>query len=829
MAAPGKSSKWGSFLSQAVAGVESRLDNMLAEAEAEQGGPAATRARSARPAAPAKQSPANSRSSSNARVNDRLQARLAKAMAGKNTPGSADGKDAASPRSSVDQASRPSIERSSTDKEAADSADVVTPGATIAPAPPVQSDTPDTESSRLEDIDTQEPSARDENTEQAPAPARPETPAGAEITDAPGETSDLLKELEETRLRQQEEIQEYVERIDSLQSKIQYLSKNAVDSAKQAAASAAGGSLERKLAEKDEKIALLMEEGQKLSSAEQKFRATIKKLRLQMVEHEKQTENLKRGGEKAAAEAEALRSRLNGSLGDEKQQEEVRQATTALQKEIASLKKELAKKDDTCRQLGNDARQQYEKAQAASAEALSKALAAEQEKQKELHDTISSLQAERDALSEKARQDNEEWEGKLERASERSRRTEEEMRLELRSMESKLEAMRTAAEEASSSSGGEAQIKMFRQIETLQSQYVSARENWQGIESSLLAKAAGLERERDEAQRRESEMRKKARDASTRCRSLEEELQDVQPALAAARQELDSCRDQLAALKTQVKTAEAALEQARAEFDKERQRLSSRDDPVEAERRRWVDDVVGATSRGQQSRPASPLLPISRTLSSDLSGIPAPTKLRRTPTPAASIAESPADFMSSLRRLSSQPPNRFGMASTGTPTIPSASYSPFDAPSEAPPIPSPTGEHENGVDDTASNSPHNIAQDMISASTVAAGPSVQLVERMSAAIRRLEAEKVAAKEEMARVCNQRDEARADMVSLMKDLDEAKTAAQRIPQLEEQVTDLDSRYQTTLEMLGEKSELVDELRADIQDVKAMYRELVERTV
>ena len=114
-------------------------------------------------------------------------------------------------------------------------------------------------------------------------------------------------------------------------------------------------------------------------------------------------------------------------------------------------------------------------------------------------------------------------------------------------------------------------------------------------------------------------------------------------------------------------------------------------------------------------------------------------------------------------------------------------------------------------------------------STVAAGPSVQLVERMSAAIRRLEAEKVAAKEEMARVCNQRDEARGDMVGLMKDLEEAKTATARVPALEKEVAELDQRYQTTLEMLGEKSELVEELRADVQDVKDMYRELVERTV
>lgn len=33
MTAPGSSSKWGSFFQQAVAGVEARLDNMLAEGE----------------------------------------------------------------------------------------------------------------------------------------------------------------------------------------------------------------------------------------------------------------------------------------------------------------------------------------------------------------------------------------------------------------------------------------------------------------------------------------------------------------------------------------------------------------------------------------------------------------------------------------------------------------------------------------------------------------------------------------------------------------------------------------------------------------------------
>lgn len=63
MAAPGKQSRWGSFLSQAVAGVESRLDNMLAEPEDARPQDSSATASPAGPASPApmttKQQPAS--------------------------------------------------------------------------------------------------------------------------------------------------------------------------------------------------------------------------------------------------------------------------------------------------------------------------------------------------------------------------------------------------------------------------------------------------------------------------------------------------------------------------------------------------------------------------------------------------------------------------------------------------------------------------------------------------------------------------------------------------------------------------------------------------
>ena len=101
---------------------------------------------------------------------------------------------------------------------------------------------------------------------------------------------------------------------------------------------------------------------------------------------------------------------------------------------------------------------------------------------------------------------------KSEREAERARVAEVEMRAEQQMLESRLELMRTRAEEVSSGATGDAQAKLLRQIETLQTQYAVATENWQGIEASLSSRATSLEKERDEALRREAEIRRKARE-----------------------------------------------------------------------------------------------------------------------------------------------------------------------------------------------------------------------------------------------------------------------------------------------------------------------------
>ena len=125
--------------------------------------------------------------------------------------------------------------------------------------------------------------------------------------------------------------------------------------------------------------------------------------------------------------------------------------------------------------------------------------------------------------------------------------------------------------------------------------------------------------------------------------------------------------------------------------------------------------------------------------------------------------------------------------------------------------------------------PDRTLNDLISVSTVGAGPSVQLVSSMSAAVRRLESEKADLKDELARLAAQRDDSREQVVALMKEVEEKRGFEGRVKELEKEVKNMGERYETTLEMLGERSERVEELTQDVGDLKDMYRELVEKTM
>ena len=93
-------------------------------------------------------------------------------------------------------------------------------------------------------------------------------------------------------------------------------------------------------------------------------------------------------------------------------------------------------------------------------------------------------------------------------------------------LESKMEVLRARAEEVSTGATGDAQATLLRQIETLQTQYAVASENWQGIEASLVTRVTNLEKDKEELSRKESEIKRKAREIVSTLRPAYEHATD---------------------------------------------------------------------------------------------------------------------------------------------------------------------------------------------------------------------------------------------------------------------------------------------------------------
>lgn len=150
----------------------------------------------------------------------------------------------------------------------------------------------------------------------------------------------MQADYETSELRRQEETHDYLERIDALQAKLQYLTKEAAAIAKTALSEASPGSIEHSLAAKDEKIALLLEEGHKLSQTELKHMSIIKKLRAKATEDEKKLADSRRTADRHEKAARDLRERAKRAEAAERRVNENSKTMLQLEKELDSVRNE---------------------------------------------------------------------------------------------------------------------------------------------------------------------------------------------------------------------------------------------------------------------------------------------------------------------------------------------------------------------------------------------------------------------------------------------------------------------------------------------------------
>ncbi|RMZ90349.1 hypothetical protein DV736_g2389, partial [Chaetothyriales sp. CBS 134916] len=776
-------SRWG-WMQQAVASVESRLDTILGEDESASA--AGTRLASQPP--PVKRDSLElSRSGASTPSNDRLQARLAQAMGKKSG------------------ASRPDTPRST------ESASQLPATRIAAPADGVDDD----ESARVRVSEKE----RDEMGQERPASglsshpsigthAQQSVSARPSADSGQADAGHVNSQLDQDKAVQEmsDEITSYIEKIDTLQAKLKYLASEAAESAKQAAAAAQNGTAEKKLLEKDVQITLLMQEGQTLSKTEMKHLQTIKKIRQQFLASTKEHEHTRARADKAERSLRIMEDKARRAEATAKRAEQNLASSLNTTNDFGAIKRERDALDATLADIKAQLSRANARAEAAESKAETEQLERERKKNAELQDDVTSSKIERELAEEKLRREIKDLRSSLEREKEHARLTEIEMLGEQAALETKLESFRARAEEVSSSTQGSVQAKLLRQIETLQNQYLAASQNWQRIEGSLLGRITALEKERDDIAARESDVRRKLREATLKTRKAETEVEESHTRLAELeRSQLEADKEALRAGR-RIKQLEADVQ--KAQQDVQEQKAQAQKDlhsQLEEERAKWAASL-------QTPRVDSPLTTLHRgsSLGLDLAS-PLDRGLGRR-TSHLTIRDQ---FM---------PPRQQSTASLKGLSNGAIAETPSLVTSNDP------DEYFNNFPHTPVSQAHVLSPqplpDFVSNSTVGAGPSVQLVERLSSNVRRLESEKAASKDEIIRLTAQRDEARQEVVSLVREADAKRKVDERLKELAAQHQELRQRYQTTLELLGERSEQVEELKADIVDVKAMYRQLAD---
>jgi hypothetical protein len=429
MADQPKSRGWGSLLSGAVAGLESKLDVILAEDP-----DASARSRLAEKEKKDREQQLKteqdaSRTPSRNRANDRLQARLAQALAK-----STDGSRAGSGRSSLDvgseRAGGPVIKNGKASADVVDeqqrssSKDLereIKVGASSEIAKPSMSEpTP---------IPEPKPARKEENVPEIKVAIEG---VKVERSDTPDPISDPVIDGKEL------ETHDYLEKIDALHSKIAYLSSQTYTNATAASEAAKSGSMEQKTAEQEAKIAQLIQEGEKLSHDQLKYSRVIKSLRSRVLEQEKSGAELRKKLEKSEAHNKELLDLLKSTQSREKAAHDRISALSKVEKDLViatSEKKEALKR---VQELMKDLQEADQTADNAMKNAQSGRLNEQMRLVSELNDELSNARIEKKLAEDRAKSEVKDVKEAFQREAEKTKLSELELRTEVQVCAPKL-------------------------------------------------------------------------------------------------------------------------------------------------------------------------------------------------------------------------------------------------------------------------------------------------------------------------------------------------------------------------------------------------------
>ncbi|XP_047929050.2 TATA element modulatory factor isoform X1 [Anser cygnoides] len=539
------------------------------------------------------------------------------------------------------------------------------------------------------------------------------------------------------------------------------------------------------LKEKEEQIKGLMEEGEKLSKQQLHNSNMIKKLRAK----EKERENINTKQNKKIKELEEelqhLKQVLDGKEDLEKQhRDNIKQLNSVVErqeKDLAKLQAEVEDLEERNRSVQAALDSAYKeladlhKANATKdSEAQEAALRREMKAKEELGLALEKAQDEARQQQEALAIQVSDLRLALQRAEQQAARKEDYLRQEISELQQRLQEAESRNQELSQSVTS-ATRPLLRQIENLQATLGAQTSSWEKLEKNLSDRlgesqtllAAAAERERAAT---EELLSNKIQMSSTESQNslLRQENTRLQAQLEVERNKLKKVEDENSRYEVELEGLKdeyaKTLEDAKKEKTLLATQLEMEKMKVEQERKKAILVQEAAKEKDRKSFTAE-------TVSS-------------TPSISRSSSVSGVDMAGLQTSFLSQDDS-----------------------------------HDHSFGPIATS-----GSNLYDAIRMGAGSSI--IENLQSQLKLREGEISHLQLEIGNLEKTRSIMAEELVKLTNQNDELEEKVREIPKLRAQLKDLDQRYNTILQMYGEKAEEAEELRLDLEDVKNMYKTQID---
>lgn len=538
------------------------------------------------------------------------------------------------------------------------------------------------------------------------------------------------------------------------------------------------------LKEKDEQIQGLMEEGEKLSKQQLHNSNMIKKLRAKDKDNESVIAKLKRKAKELEEELQHLRQVLDGKEEVEKQhRENIKKLNSVVERQEKDLGRlqvdmnELEEKSRSTQAALDSAYRELtdlHKANAAKdSEVQEAALRREMKAKEELSGALEKAQEEARQQQETLALQVGDLRLALQRAEQAAARKEDYLRHEISELQQRLQEAENRNQELSQSVSSTTR-PLLRQIENLQATLGSQTSSWETLEKNLSDRlgesqtllAAAVERERAAT---EELLANKIQMSSVESQNalLRQENSRLQAQLESEKNKLRKLEDENSRYQVELENLKDEYVRTLEEARKEKTLLSSQLEmermKVEQERKKTI--FTQETLKEKDHKPFSVSSTPTMSRSSSLSGV------------------DMAGLQTSFLSQDESHDHSFGPMST-----------------------------------SASGS------NLYEAIRMGAGSSI--IENLQSQLKLREGEISHLQLEISNLEKTRSIMSEELVKLTNQNDELEEKVKEIPKLRVQLRDLDQRYNTILQMYGEKAEEAEELRLDLEDVKNMYKTQID---